>query len=64
LTETGKAAGVACGRSLEFLRYLIICMKTEGKEENPFRDGRTKDLPDMYWLLVSSGVKEIIYKPP
>lgn len=64
MIETGKAAGDAGGGSLEFLRHLSICTKTEGKEEIQCRDGRTKDLLDMYWLLVSSGVKEIRYKSP
>jgi len=57
LIESGKAADDTWGGGLEFLRHLVICMKTEGKEENPYRDGRTKDLLFMYWLLVSSCVK-------
>jgi len=33
LIETGEAAGDACGGSLEFLKHLSICMKTEDKKK-------------------------------
>jgi hypothetical protein len=58
--KIGRAAWEACSSNFELGNHLSICLKTEENQENLCRDGRSRDLPDAYWLLASSPADERI----